>query len=443
MNDRTEVGSTRPYWWIDGPPRDQENRSLPQSVDVAIVGAGYAGLSAAITLARAGRSVAAIDKGVPGEGASTRNGGITSGNIRLSHRQLTRRFGRERADALQLEAKAAREDLYRFIADENIDCDFRLAGRFAGALSQSQYDELAREAEHLRRNLGIEAYAVPLAETRTHVGTDFYHGGSVRMDVGGIHPAKLHAGMLRLAEAAGAVVVGGTAITGVSGSEGAFTVATDKGSIAARQVIIATNGYLDGLEPWLQRRIVPVRSRIIVTEPLPPGMMDRLLPTRMMVSDKRRLTYYYRSTPDGQRLLFGGRDGTFEGDPVWPTEHLQQEMVGIFPELRDVGLSHSWFGYVAMNRDMLPRVFQRHGVHYATGCCGSGIVWLRWAGQKVAEKILGAPSRSALDFRPPRSIPLFKGKAWFMPAVFTIMKIQDRISMADGVAGRGGRRLTP
>jgi glycine/D-amino acid oxidase-like deaminating enzyme len=148
----------------------------------------------------------------------------------------------------------------------------------------------------------------------------------------------------------------------------------------------------------------------------------------MMISDKRKLTYYYRPTPDGTRLLFGGRDGTFAGDPSWPTDHLRHEMAKIFPELDGVAISHSWFGYVAMNRDMIPRIFQKDGVHYATGCCGSGVVWLRWAGIKVANKILGVDRPSALDFSPPASIPFFRGTAWFMPAVFAAMKMQDKLA---------------
>ena len=429
MDTKSDVGSTRPYWWLAAPLQQDVDFDLPKTVDVAIIGAGYAGLSAALVLARAGRSVTVFDKGAAGEGASTRNGGITSGNVRLSHSELTRRFGASRADAILLEAKAAREDLYRFIEEEKIDCDFALTGRFAGALSAQQYDSLAREADHLRANLGIEAFAVPFSEMHQHIGTDFYRGGSVRMDVGGVHPAKLHNEILRLAKAAGVVVAHHTGVTSVSGMDGSFTLQTARGVVKAKKVISATNGYVDGLDPWLQRRIVPIRSRIIVTNELPSGMMDRLLPTRMMVSDKRQLTYYYRPTPDGQRLLFGGRDGTVEGDPSWPTEHLRHEMTRIFPELERVGIDHSWFGYVAMNRDMLPRIFNHNGVQYVTGCCGSGIVWLRWAGQKAAQKILGQQSESALDFRPPRGVPLFRGKAWFMPAVFAVMKLQDRYSM--------------
>ena len=198
------------YWWSDAPLIALPSKPVPAAADVVIVGAGYTGLAAAIRLARAGRSVQVFDKQRPGEGASTRNGGITSGNLRPGHAELAKRFGEVRAAAILAEAKAAREDLYRFIAEERIDCDFALTGRFSGASAPGDYDRLARDAEALNRAFGIEAYAVPRGEQRAVLGTDFYHGGAVRMDIGGLHPAKFHAGLLRLALAAGAAVHGET-----------------------------------------------------------------------------------------------------------------------------------------------------------------------------------------------------------------------------------------
>ena len=417
----------KPYWWEAAPPTSLEQQDVLPATDVAIVGAGYTGLSAAITLARAGRSVQVFDKQRPGEGASTRNGGITSGNIRPSNAQLARRFGQARADAIGAESKAAREDLYRFIAEEGIDCDFKLVGRFSGAATPEAYEAGAREAERLRRTLGIEAYAVPRAEQREWLGTDYYYGGNVRMDIGGIHPAKLHAGMLRLALAAGVGVHGVSAVTGVAADGSGYAVGTARGTARAAHVIAGPNGYADASDRWLRRRMVPVRSRIIATAPISPNLMATLMPRGMMLTDSRKSHYYYRPSPDGTRILFGGRDGTIAGNPAWPTGMLRDALVGVFPELSDTAITHSWFGNVAMNRDMVPRVFSRRGVRYAAGYCGSGTVWARWAGQKAALQVLGEDAgASALDFRPPAAVPLFNGTPWFIPAVFASMTLQDR-----------------
>ncbi|HWX49340.1 MAG TPA: FAD-binding oxidoreductase [Roseomonas sp.] len=425
--------STNPYWWEEAPLQEAgQQQPVAASADVAIVGAGFTGLAAAITLARAGRSVVVFDKQKPGEGASTRNGGITSGNLRLTLSQMTKRFGAERAQAIYLESAVAREDLYQFIRDEGIDCDFALTGRFSGAMSPAGYEALARDSEALRKTLGIEAYAVSPGEQRNVLGTGLYHGGSVRMDIGGLHPAKLHAAMLRLALEAGATLHAETPVLGIRQDGDRHELSTARGKLLAQYVVTGSNGYTDGADPWLRRRLVPVRSRIIATAPLSPNLMATLMPRRMMCSDGRKLSYYYRPSPDGTRILFGGRDGTIAGDPVWPTENLRKALAGIFPELADVEITHSWFGHVAMNRDMVPRIFSRHGIRYAAGYCGSGVVWARWAGQKVAMQILNGGGNSALDFRPPAAVPLFNGKPWFMPAVFTWLTLQDRLSATQG-----------
>jgi len=423
------MASTDAYWWAAAPLATLPQRPVDPTCDVAIVGAGYTGLSAAITLARAGRSVQVFDKQRPGEGASTRNGGITSGNLRPSAAQLATRFGAAAAVAIEAEGKAAREDLYRFIEDERIDCDFALTGRFRGAYAPRDYDALARDAEALHRTLGIEAYAVPRHEQRGYLGTDTYHGGAVRMDIGGLHPAKLHAGMLRVARDAGVTVHAETAVTAIAPAGAGYAVSTARGATRAEDVITGSNGYTDASDRWLRRRLVPVRSRIIATAPLSPNLMGELMPRRMMCGETRQMHYYYRPSPDGSRILFGGRDGTISGDPAWPTEELRQALISIFPMLDDVAIEHSWFGNVAMNRDMIPRVFSRAGKHYAAGYCGSGVVWARWAGKKAALQVLSDDAgRSALDFRPPAAVPLFNGTPWFMPAVFAWMTLQDKMA---------------
>lgn len=414
------------YWWQAAPLTDPPPRAIDPSCDVVIVGAGYTGLSAAITLARAGRSVQVFDKQRPGEGASTRNGGITSGNLRPSHGELSRKFGSGAADAILAESKLAREDLYRFLADEKIDCDFQMVGRFTGAYAPGDYDALAREAERLHRVNGIEAFAVQRSEQRAYLGTDTYYGGAVRMDIGGLHPAKLHAGMLRVALAAGVTVHGRTAVTGIERQANGYRITTSRGETRAQDVLTGTNAYSDESDRWLRRRLVPIRSRIIATQPISPNLMGELMPRRMMCGETRQLHYYYRPSPDGTRILFGGRDGTIAGDPAWPTAVLHKALVSIFPELDQVGVERSWFGQVAMHRDMIPRIFARDGRRYAAGYCGSGVVWARWAGQKAALQILGDDAGwSALDFRPPPAIPFFAGKAWFMPAVFAWMRGKD------------------
>ena len=418
---------TTPYWWEDVPPAPMPEHPLPKVLDVVVVGAGYAGLGAGIVLARAGKSVACIDRMNPGEGASSRNGGITSGNIRVGRAELIRKYGQERADAIESEGKAAREWTYDLIRSENMDCDFQLTGRFAGALGKEQYEVMARDAETLAKRLGIESYAVPRSEQLNYLGSEYYRGGTVRMDTGGLHPAKYHRELLRVAVAAGVQVHSGVHVDGVERDGNGFVVRTDRGDIKAGQVLVCTNGYTDSSDRWLRRRLVPVRSRMIATEELPPELMARLMPRNMMISENRQLGFYYRPSPDHRRILLGGRDGSVYSEPVAPVLHLRDGLVRLFPELKDVRLSHTWYGNVAMNRDMLPRIFEKDGVHYATGFCGSGVVWAPWIGSRAAYKLLGDRERgvSAFDFRPPAAVPFYNGTPWFIPMMIRAFRFQD------------------
>ena len=425
------AAKSTPFWWEEAPVEPLPKRPLEKKADVVIVGAGLAGLTAAITLARAGRSVVVLDKMNPGEGASTRNGGITSGNIRLRYAQLLRKYGEEQALRIEAEGKIAREFIYEFIKTENLDCDFKLTGRFHGVIGREEYEAEARNAEKLNKTLGIQTYAVPHSEQREYIGTDYYRGGVVRMDIGGLHPGKYTAEILRVALAAGVSVHSHTAVSRITKDTNDFRVETSAGIISGRQILICTNGYTDGSDPWLRRRMVPVRSRIIATEELPEGLMKTLMPRMMMYTEGKILGYYYRPSPDGKRILLGGRDSSQSGDPAAPTIMLRKGLIGLFPELADVQLSHSWFGNVAMHRDMLPRIFEHKGMTYATGFCGSGTVWAPWIGYKGARKLLGDDkTKSAFDFKPMPAVPLYAGKPYFMPALIQVYRMQDRIAFS-------------
>ena len=204
-----------PYWWEHAPPSVAETPALPARADVAVIGSGYTGLSAALTLARAGRSVIVFESDTPGIGASSRNGGMLGSALKPSLGTLTRRYGAGPARALLAEAREAYDFLGRFIAEENIDCDYAETGGFTGIVKPAQYDALARETEHLSRSIGLEANMVSKSEVRSEIGTDVYCGGRVTHRRAGLHPARYHAGLIGRVREAGAMVVGNCAVTAI------------------------------------------------------------------------------------------------------------------------------------------------------------------------------------------------------------------------------------
>ena len=189
-----------PFWWEieQGLAQAAGEVNLPLEADYVIVGAGYTGLSAALTISRQGHSVLVLDSGVPGFAASTRNGGICSGQIRLSHGALSAKCGLDYADAVYAEGIEARLDLAKFCAEEQIECDLQMTGRFTGAMSPKDYETQCREADRLNTIDGHKAFMVPKSDQQSEIKTDLFFGGMVREEIGGFHPGKFFAGLLKL-----------------------------------------------------------------------------------------------------------------------------------------------------------------------------------------------------------------------------------------------------
>ena len=240
------------YWWQERPPMPAPPSGWQDHAEVMIVGCGFTGLSAALILARAGKQVVILDKGLIGEGASTRNGGITSGNIRLSSNQLKRRFGTEKAQQFSDEAVLARADLARFIADEKIQCDFQPIGRVVGLMGQFSVDRIKRDSAAFQARYGIEPVFIEKNDMAEYTDSSLYDGGILRPDIGGIHPAKLLHEMKRLALEAGAKLFSKTTLLEIKRAHSDFLVLTNRGQIKAQHVISATNAYTDTAQPWLR-----------------------------------------------------------------------------------------------------------------------------------------------------------------------------------------------
>lgn len=414
-------------YWLDGlAPPDLPQTQLPARVDVVIVGSGYTGLNAAIETARGGRSTLVLEAETPGWGCSTRNGGQISTSIKPSLEKLTARHGPDRARAIRDEGKAALAWIEERIKAEDIACDFRRAGRFHAAHTPAAYETLAREAEALTRAEGIEAHMIPRDQQRRELGTDVYFGGTLFAAHASVNPALYHRGLLRTALGAGAQVLGQTPVTAITRTATGYEVQTPRGKLLARDVAIATNGYTTGLTSWQQRRVIPIGSYVIATEPLPRDVIDRLFPTDRVASDTCKVIYYYRASPDRTRILFGGRVSAGETDPRISGPRLHDDMCRIFPELTDTRISHSWMGTVAYTFDELAHTGTHEGMYFAMGYCGSGVSMASYLGMRMGQKVLRlTEGRTAFDDLPFPTRPFYTGRPWFLPAAVAWYRWND------------------
>lgn len=415
-----------PYWWDRTPRPDLGTPSLPSVAEVLVVGSGYSGLCAALQTARGGRETVVLDAGDAGFGCSTRNGGQISASIKPGYAELVRRYGSERALAIRKLGQDALTWIESFIAVEGIHCDFRRSGRFYGAHSPARFKDLQRKLADQAPGLDDGAYLLSRAEQGREIGGDFYHGGIVSPRHASLDPARYHQGLLDRALAAGVTVIPHCRVTGLSrGGEG-VTVETERGKVQARDVIVATNGYSDGLSPWHRRRVIPIGSYMIATEPLPPGLAAELFPTNRVVTDTRKLVVYYRLSPDGQRVLFGGRVSLSEVDPRASATPLHAEMTKRFPVLSGIGISHSWMGFVAYTFDELPHLGCRDGIHYAMGYCGSGVSLASYLGSKIGQQVLGlAEGRTVLDDIAFQGRPYYWRRPWFLAPSIAYYRWRD------------------
>nr|WP_309501421.1 FAD-binding oxidoreductase [uncultured Roseovarius sp.] len=379
-----------PYWWeVLGEPAPDD--PLPAQCDLLVIGAGYTGLSAAIAAHDCGARVAVVDAGIPGRGASTRNGGMFGAHPRLGWEELRGRFGADTADRIFAEAHTALDFVRALIADEAIDCDLQPTGRIQLAWSAAHFAGQKRLAETLRAKSAVDVQLVERAALSTEIATEQYFGGIVFPEHCGLHPAKYHAGLLAAVRRRGIPVTGNAGVQMLERHATGHSATTPKGQIKADKVVLATNGYTTKPFHWQARRVFALPSYLIATETLPANLIDALAPGRRMMVETRARHSYFRISPDGTRVLFGGRAAMVGVDMKTAAARLHATMCEIWPALKQTRLSHVWSGNTGYSFTHMPHVACHDGVHYAMGFSGSGTVMAPYLGAKVAWQALGDP----------------------------------------------------
>ncbi len=418
----------QPLWWQDAAPLRISDSERSGETDVVVVGSGYAGLSCALALSKSGVNVTVVDAEKCGMGASTRNAGFLSGRAGVSKQiDLQSAVGEKRAAELLDEADEAYESLQSLVAEKNIPCHLNKVGRFVGAHTPNAFKKLSAKVDEYNCD-GLNRYRmISRREQREYANSDYWYGGMLTQNAGLIHPSLYHQGLRTLCQENDVKIISDSRVIGIAHESGNKIVETTTGSFIAKEVVLATNGYTDNLSPWHQKRLIPISSTIVSSEELGRERVAALLPTGCPVIDTRRVLCFARPSPDGKRILFGGRARFTSMTGQQSAEILYGQLTEMFPQLSDIKVTNVWSGRMAFTFDFLPKIGVHEGVHYALGCnAGCGIVMMSWLGKKVADKILSDQQPvSAFEGLPFKSPAFYAGKPWFLPIVGNWWRLRD------------------
>ena len=366
--------------------------------DVAIIGGGYTGLSAAMHLRKFGVNATVLEANQPGWGCSGRNGGfVLPGTGRLSVQQLTQKWGQTTAKAIYQDYLQSVESVNALIS-EGIDCQATQGGYLKLAHKPELVKGLHAQAALLSKDYGDAVMPLDAQQIKeSYLAGMPSYGGVYYPKAFGINPWLLCQGLAAKADSLGANIFGNSGVVNCRYSSGKHYIQTSAGEVVADKLILASNGYgTSNLHPNLSNRMFPVLSSILVTPPLSPSQLSAIgMHKGLMVMDTRALKYYFRLLPDN-RLLFGGR-GAIKGKNA-NSKHQQQKLlsglIATFPQLSGIGIEHFWSGWVSVSFDNYPRIYhnKEQNVLYSGGYCGSGLAFSIQAGERLAQ-LLCAPEK--------------------------------------------------
>ena len=420
-----------PYW-LDTAPQgpDRSGTEMGGQADVAVVGAGLTGLSAALHLARNGATVQVLERETVGWGASGRNGGMATTGMSIGYGEAADRYGFAAATAYFQAYDDAIDTVEKLVGEEGIDCDFARTGKLTLAAKPAHFEGLRKSQDLMAERLGRETHLVSRSQLHSEIGSDFYHGGLVDPKGAGLHVGKFVKGLAESAARLGVTIHEKAPVQEFRRLDGTrHELVTPRGVVRADRVLVATSGYTGRPFRWQQVRIAPVGSFIVVTEPLGKEVCDELMPTRRMASDTKNLLYYFRITPD-HRLLFGGRARFAMSNPQSDEKSgriLREAMITVFPQLANAKVDYCWGGLVDMSLDRMVHAGQQDGLFYSMGYSGHGVQMATHMGKQMAEYMNGA-----LDANPWRDlsfkrIPGHFGPPWFLPFAGGFYKFKDMI----------------
>src|SRR3979411_130364 len=425
------------YWLTTtSMPTGNHTRALPERVDVAVIGAGFTGLSAARALAKRGAKVAVLEAETVGWGASSRNGGMVLTGMKLGASKLISMYGLELTRRMYAASLATIDCVEQIVREEGIDCNFSRCGHLEVACKQKHFDDYARQAEVIAKEFNHRLRVVQKNKLGTEIGSNIYCGGMVDEVSAGLNPARYVAGLGKAALKAGAKIFEHARVEHMERAaheaEPGWRISTTRGTLWAQEVFVGTSGYTGSATPALRKKIIPIGSFIITTEILPEKLAQELSPSNRMIYDSKNYLYYYRLTPD-RPMLFGGGGGFFpENDQTVrrSAEILRRGMIDVYPQLRDAKVDYVWGGTLDFAFDIMPHAGQMDGMYYAVGYAGHGVAMATYQGQKMAELIAGDKPENPFVGIPFPGAPLglYNGTPWFLPFAGAWYKFLDWVN---------------
>lgn len=409
---------------VPTPPLDGDRRA-----DVAVVGAGFTGLSTALHLAEQGIDVVVLEAHEPGWGASGRNGGQVNPGLKWNPDDIEATFGPELGGKLVRLAWGAAEATFTLIARYQIECDARQGGTMRAAYLPRDAESLRRLAEQCHRR-GMPVTLLEADAARQATGASRYIAILRDASGGDVQPLDYARGLARSATQAGAKIFGGTPVTGLAASGNGWQVVTPRGTVTAEKVIVGTNGYTGDLIPDLKRTIVPVYSSIAATEPLDPAMARKIMPAGGVLYEAARITVYYRLDKN-RRLLMGGRGPQRPGASAASLRHLTNYAARLWPDLKSVAWTHAWNGQVALTADQYPHVHEpRKGLIACLGYNGRGVAFSTVMGAELA-KIASGKEDSAVHLPMTPIEPMRFHAFWRVGVAAKLieMRLRDRFGL--------------
>ncbi len=410
-------------------PSDKNLTPIPDRVDIAIIGGGYTGLSAARTLAMQGMKVAVLEAETMGWGASSRNGGMVLSGLKLPMQTIIKRYGRDLAKRLFQASLDSIDTVEQIVKEEKIDCGFARTGHLLAANKPKHFDALKDEVEFMEKEFNHKVHLVSRERQREEIGTDLYHGALVDEVSAGVNPAQFVAGLAGAAEKAGALTCARARVNRLRRGEKRFVVETERGTVVAQSVLMATSGYTGNVAKKLQRKIIPIGSFIIATERLSDELAHELSPKSRMIFDYKHYLNYFRLWDN--RMIFGGRAAFFpenENTIRQSAEILRREMVTVYPQLKDAAVEYAWGGTLDFAFDMMTHVGEMDGIFYSLGYAGHGVAMGTHLGKTVAEAMMKGNIKehpfASFDF-PGAPLGLYDGRPWFLPFAGMWHKILD------------------